>query len=90
MGLTPLISAEWNWRVQLLIPAILSLIATALAWRYFPESPRWLESRGRYQEAEKVMRSIEEGVIRQTGKPCRLWLLLMTVKHHKRCRIQPY
>ena len=49
MGLTPLISAEWNWRVQLLIPAILSLIATALAWRYFPESPRWLESRGRYQ-----------------------------------------
>lgn len=69
MGLTPLISAEWNWRVQLLIPAILSLIATALAWRYFPESPRWLESRGRYQEAEKVMRSIEEGVIRQTGKP---------------------
>lgn len=38
MGLTPLISAEWNWRVQLLIPAILSLIATALAWRYFPES----------------------------------------------------
>ena len=69
MGLTPLISAEWNWRVQLLIPAILSLIATALAWRYFPESPRWLESRGRYQEAEKVMRSIEEGVIHQTGKP---------------------
>lgn len=69
MGLMPLISAEWNWRVQLLIPAILSLIATALAWRYFPESPRWLESRGRYQEAEKVMRSIEEGVIRQTGKP---------------------
>ncbi|SRA63647.1 major facilitator superfamily protein [Escherichia coli] len=69
MGLTPLISAELNWRVQLLIPAILSLIATALAWRYFPESPRWLESRGRYQEAEKVMRSIEEGVIRHTGKP---------------------
>ncbi len=29
------------------------------------------------------MRSIEEGVIRQTGKPCRPWLLLMTVKHHK-------
>lgn len=53
--------------VQLLIPAILSLIATALAWRYFPESSRWLESRGRYQEAEKVMRSIEEGVIHQTG-----------------------
>lgn len=69
MGLTPLISAEWNWRVQLLIPAVLSLIATVIAWRSFPESPRWLESRGRYQEAEKVMRAIEEGVIRQTGRP---------------------
>lgn len=31
MGLTPLISAEWNWRVQLLIPAVLSLIATVIA-----------------------------------------------------------
>ncbi len=69
MGLTPLISAEWNWRVQLLIPAILSLIATMLAWRHFPESPRWLESRGRYQEADNVMRKIEEGITRQTGKP---------------------
>lgn len=68
MGLTPLISAEWNWRVQLLIPAVLSLIATALAWRYFPESPRWLESRGRYQEAEKVIQAIEAGIERQTGK----------------------
>lgn len=69
MGLTPLISAEWNWRVQLLIPAVLSLIATAIARRWFPESPRWLESRGRYAEAEKVMRAIEEGVVQQTGKP---------------------
>ena len=69
MGLTPLISAEWNWRVQLLIPAVLSLIATVIAWRSFPESPRWLESRGRYAEAEKVMLAIEEGVVQQTGKP---------------------
>lgn len=29
----------------------------------------WLESRGRYAEAEKVMRAIEEGVVLQTGKP---------------------
>ncbi|ELM2545201.1 MFS transporter [Salmonella enterica] len=53
-----------NWSYPLC-----SLIATALAWRYFPESPRWLESRGRYQEAEKVMQAIEAGIERQTGKP---------------------
>ncbi len=36
MGLTPLISAEWNWRVQLLIPAVLSLMATIIAPASFP------------------------------------------------------
>ncbi|PWC19668.1 MFS transporter [Brenneria corticis] len=69
MALTPLVSAEWNWRVQLLIPAFLSLIATWFAYRYFPESPRWLEARGRYQDAEAVMQDIEARVVRQTGKP---------------------
>lgn len=69
MALTPLISAEWNWRVQLLIPVALSLVATGFAWCYFPESPRWLESRGRYDEAEAVMQEIEARVIKQTGRP---------------------
>ncbi len=74
----------------LLIPAILSLIATALAWRYFPESPRWLESRGRYQEAEKVMRSIEEGVIRQTGKPLPPVVIADDGKAPQAVPFQPY
>lgn len=69
MALTTVISAEWNWRVQLLIPAGLSLIATWFAYRHFPESPRWLEAQGRYQEAEAIMKAIEERVEQQTGKP---------------------
>lgn len=68
MGLTTLVSAEWNWRVQLLIPAVLSLIATGFAYRYFPESPRWLEAKGRYQEAEAVMSAIEARIEQHTGK----------------------
>lgn len=66
MGLTTFVSAELNWRVQLVIPSLLSLIATWFAWRYFPESPRWLESRGRYQEAEAVMQEIERKVSEKT------------------------
>ncbi|MCW2486954.1 MFS transporter [Candidatus Symbiopectobacterium sp. NZEC127] len=69
MALTTVISAEWNWRVQLLIPAGLSLIATWFAYRHFPESPRWLEAQGRYQEAEAIMKAIEQRVEQQTGKP---------------------
>ncbi|WP_432462877.1 MULTISPECIES: MFS transporter [unclassified Agarivorans] len=69
MGLTPLLSAELNWRVQLLIPALLSIVATWIAYKKFPESPRWLESKGRYAEAEAIMTDIEEKVTLQTGKP---------------------
>lgn len=69
MGITPLVSADWNWRVQLLIPSVLSLIATYIAYKNFPESPRWLETQGRYQEAEAVMSGIEQRIEQQTGKP---------------------
>ena len=66
--ITPLLSANMAWRVQFVIPAILSLIATFIAIKQFPESPRWLESKGRYAEAEKVMSEIEAKVEKQTGK----------------------
>lgn len=68
MMLTMWISAEWNWRVQLLIPAALSVIATYIAYKKFPESPRWLETQGRYAETEAVMAEIEKKVAESTGK----------------------
>ena len=37
--------------------------------RYLPESPRWYEVKGRYDDAERVMRAIESEVERQTGQP---------------------
>lgn len=67
MGITPLVSADMNWRIQFVIPAALSLVATTVAYLKFPESPRWLEAQGNYDEAEKVMAAIEKKVEAQTG-----------------------
>jgi MFS transporter, putative metabolite:H+ symporter len=68
LAITPLLSVNMNWRIQFVIPAVLSIIATFIAYKKFPESPRWLEAQGRYDEAEKVMSSIEQKVEKQTGK----------------------
>lgn len=68
MFITPAIAPELNWRVQFLIPAVLSTILFLIVWRKFPESPRWLESQGRYAEANEIMTSIEQQVEQSTGK----------------------
>jgi putative MFS transporter len=68
MAITPFLSVNMNWRIQFIIPAVLSIIATVIAYKKFPESPRWLEAQGRYDEAEKVMSDIEKKVEKQTGK----------------------
>lgn len=39
------IPSDLNWRIQFMIPSILSIIATILIAKNFPESPRWLELR---------------------------------------------
>jgi putative MFS transporter len=88
MALTPLISAEWNWRVQLLIPAVLSIIATYIAYRHFPESPRWLEAQGRYKDAETVMADIERRVEIQTGKP--LPPVALSADQQRKPQVVPY
>lgn len=68
MVISTMFTADMNWRVQFLVPAALSIIATIIAYKKFPESPRWLEVQGRYEEAEKIMSEIERSVEEQTGK----------------------
>ncbi|MGM0241011.1 MULTISPECIES: MFS transporter [Enterococcus] len=69
MFITPAIAPELNWRVQFMIPAVLSTILFAVIYKRFPESPRWLESQGKYAEAEKIMSDIETRVEAATGEP---------------------
>lgn len=63
------IPSDLNWRIQFMIPSILSIIATILIAKNFPESPRWLESQGRVKEADAILTEIEKSIEASTGKP---------------------
>ena len=56
-----LIIPIWGWRPMFIIAGIGSLIVWYLR-KNLPESPRWLESKGRTAEAEALMQSIEKEV----------------------------
>jgi putative MFS transporter len=66
--LIPTVTNTTGWRVMFFLGGI-PLVFAALAWRVLPESPRWYESKGRLEEAESVLREIEERVERELGRP---------------------
>ncbi|WP_069806861.1 MFS transporter [Vulcanisaeta thermophila] len=54
----------WQW---LYIIAGLGIVLI-VPWRFLiPESPRWLENRGRYEEADKIVARFEESAIKKYG-----------------------
>ena len=64
--LSYLIIPSFGWRPMFVIAGIGSLIVWYLRKR-LPESPRWLESKGRNEEAEALMQSIEKEVSATSG-----------------------
>ena len=66
--LIPNVQDTTGWRVMFMIGG-LPIIFAVLAWRYLPESPRWYESTGQWDEAEQVLAQLEARAVRATGTP---------------------
>lgn len=65
--LVGVLSPDMNWRVQFIIPAVTSAIVLVIVWLKFPESPRWLESKGRFGEANELLDGIEARIESSKG-----------------------
>lgn len=61
-----LIIPRASWRAMFVLAGLGGLMVWYLR-KALPESPRWLESVGRTGEAEAIMKSIEEEVVREQG-----------------------
>ncbi|WP_329574995.1 MFS transporter [Streptomyces sp. NBC_01361] len=59
---------NFGWRAMFVIGALPVLLAAALP-KHVAESPRWLLSQGRTEEAERAIARIEEEVAAATGEP---------------------
>ncbi len=56
----------YGWKVMFIVGLIPSLLVIPLRF-FLPESPRWLASKGRFKEADQVVKSFEDGAIK-SGK----------------------
>ncbi len=62
------INPELGWRVAFIIGGVIGIFVLFLR-RFIPESPRWLMTHGRPEEASEVVSGIEARVEHETGQP---------------------
>ena len=56
---------HWGWQWMFIIGAIPALLAIPMR-RLLPESPRWLASQGRNEEADRALTRIEDAAVRES------------------------
>ena len=57
---------DWGWRAGFVIGGVLGVVIIYLR-RFLPESPRWLMTHGKPEEAERIVREIEARVEAEHG-----------------------
>ena len=72
----PLLGSEYGWRSLFMIAGV-AAIALWFARKTLPESPRWLASRGRYEEADAILKEVEKQVEKKNG------MKLESIKHEE-------
>jgi MFS family permease len=65
--LSSIFAKDVGWRITFGLGAVLAL-SIMLVRRNVPESPRWLFIHGQEEEAERIVREIEQGIERETGE----------------------
>ena len=59
-ALTMLIIPMFGWRTIFFAITVLGVLVWILLFKFMPESPRWLASKGRYEEADQIVSAAEK------------------------------